>query len=235
MLQRLFSILCSLLLLTSTFTPTVYAEKCLELPEEVDEFGATYTSTSEAEQTTWDLWLSKERITYSYPDRQLADIWYRISVQPKERIAKERWFLKHKRFVEYEPVDLETTRQALSWQRLRTLHLPEALTDHPNAVRYRCLDAERHTFEDGNVLVNATYLPALNLIAELTVRRTIDARLVRHEQLQDIRPRKASQAFYAKRDALAGLDFADIGDNEADPFVKAGIASGLIEHDEHGH
>lgn len=38
--------------------------------------------------------------------------------------------------------------------------------------------------------------------------------------------------FFAKGEGYQAMDFTDIGDNEAGPFINAIINQGFIEHDE---
>ena len=47
-------------------------------------------------------------------------------------------------------------------------------------------------------------------------------------------PNQTSQ-FFAKGQGHQTMNFADIGDNEVDPFISAMINQGFVEHDERHH
>jgi hypothetical protein len=196
------------------------------------ELIATYRSSSSAgtaaDDHRWRYWRSPNRIAFEHPEPGVVEVWSRY---PNGELAFERWFTDAGRAVTYTSGELRSVGRDGGWA-AQTAIVPPAvmgvLASHGKAS-FRCLAAERRAGELHGRRYRLTWLPALELPAELVVTTASgEHRLV----LEALSGANELEEAFARGLSLDRLDFADVGDNEADPFIAKLIAQGFVEHPE---
>lgn len=165
---------------------------------------------------TWLLWREPNRVETRLPDGG-GERWWRNA---RGDVHHQRLFHTQRRLIEYTPVDLRALGAAPAWERLAHLIDPALLggvlkridtataLGRP-AVRYRGrVRGVRH---------EVLWLVRERLPARMQLRyhdRTVTVRL------KEIHPMDRSPWPRTDTDTYLATDYADIGDDEADPFLR---------------
>lgn len=177
----------------------------------------------------WE-WIPGEgRALYFYPQTRIAEDW---SVLESGRVRLERAFLDAQRGVSYGPADLRDIQAEEDWSQLRSpvsaallarLHRTDTEGDG-------CQRIDTYAGRVGDTHYEIRWAAAGGYPQRLVSRRR--DRVVR----QRLARRLSAAEVAALQKALGEIDYvdyADVGDNEADPFVSRLIGLGFIEHGEH--
>lgn len=176
----------------------------------------------------WE-WIPKDqRVLYVYPDRQIAEGW---TVLTNGRVRLERAFLDAHRGISYEPADLLDIQAESNWQHLRQ-PVPESLLGQLNRTDSKGEGCDRIDIYEGRIGDTRYEI-------HWAVAGNYPQQFVSHQQGREVRQhleRLLSAADVEVRLAQMGavdyMDYADVGDNEADPFVLQLIELGFVEHGE---
>ena len=155
--------------------------------------------------------------------------WFKLS---NGSVQKTAHFDHFKRSIEYQAKPMSDER----WQQIRQLipnNKKQSLTFSGSQLK-GCYQQESYQWENeesnlhGKLLWNAD----LNLVTELTLKQ---GKQQSHWQLEKIeQDEEIIEAEFAQRASYQATDFADIGDNESDPFLIKMINLGFIEHSSSG-
>lgn len=155
--------------------------------------------------------------------------WFKLSNGSVQKIAH---FDHFKRSIEYQAKLMSDDR----WQQIRQL-IPNSKRQSLNFEGSQlkgCYQQETYQWENkvsnlqGKLLWNAD----LKLVTELTIKQ---GDRQSYWQLEKIEQDEAIiEAAFAQRANYQATDFADIGDNESDPFLIKMINLGFIEHGSSG-
>ena len=177
-----------------------------------------------AVEREWHYWRKPHLVAYEYPDNGISEVWYRT---PNGRISLERRFDDYGRSIQYEPADLSMMSRADQWGELRaTVVLDEF---EPEAVS-ACAGTQTFVRKRDEAESVVQWLPGLHLPASITTVR--DGRRTETELLS-VTTAADAERFFAVGLEYDSMDYADIGDNEADPFIRQMIRLGFVEHDDH--
>lgn len=151
--------------------------------------------------------------------------WFKLN---NGSVQKTAHFDHFKRSIEYQAKPMSTDR----WQQIRQL-IQDSKRYSLKFLGSRlkgCYQQESYQWENeasnlqGKLLWNAD----LKLVTELTIKQ---GEQQSHWQLEKIELDKdVIEAAFAQRANYQATDFADIGDNESDPFLIKMINLGFIEH-----
>lgn len=192
---------------------------------------------SKSEQN-WRYIRQANKVVFYYPMRNVAEQWMR---NEKQQLAFERWFLTPKRVIQYENGDLKSIGQDQQWRAVSQVLNPEILSQlEPQAsTRYLCWQQDNYQGEKNGIQIKVAWLPQLNLLRRISWVQGEQQKSITLQQLQSLEQVKS---IFTQRETYAEMDFADIGDNEADPFVATMIDQGFgVERDpsmypeQHGH
>lgn len=198
-------------------------------------FSANYTIKKETyeqhhqhkntQQKSLTLWRDNHRIAHENSNPEITSVWYKLR---NGRISLTRYFDKYQRGIEYEPVDIQGEKQEWSSKQLLVskhlltrLHKDETIGKSCNqVVYYSGKFADRH--------IKVALLKQQNLLLEyVEIRPDGKIRWTMDKLTSD--KTKVKQAF-DKYKAYSTTDYADVGDNESDPFLSKMITMGFIEH-----
>lgn len=194
---------------------------CLMPPDDPERFGARVRIVEEGRGPVreWLYWRLPRRVAYEYPDRQWAELWYRLD---GGQVSYQRRIDQHKRVINYSPATLRLLDDNQDWERQRQLVSLAGLTNQGSDL-YRCQPVSRWQGELDGSPATVFWSDALGMA--LRIQRGTTELLV-----TEFAEALATTGFFQRDRNYVDLDFADIGDNESDPFIRTMIAQGFIEH-----
>lgn len=184
------------------------------------------------------LWRNGDRVAHEYSDTRITEIFERTS---NGKLRLERHFDDFKRGIEYQPNEIRNRGDADDWNLtyqlvadnlLASMHLEASAGSGCDTVKTFSLTKDTATIEL-DWLANQQLLQRYT---EIAPDRRVTWKLV--ATITD--PERIRNAFAARAD-YDMTDYADIGDNESDPFLMRMINTGFVEHgasgfyDAHGH
>ncbi len=211
---------------------------CEELREIL---GASYTISSNGRQDVkLDFWRAGNQVMYHYPDRNVADQWTRTR---NGFLKPVRYFTADERAIEYDAFDINGGKGSKDWEsrsrwisqdRLESMQLTGSEGEG-------CLRTETYDFAPTDRMgkpvpfsgASLTWLPELQLVERYLVRNTdsLGQRRITQWRMDELKTdatlvERSLQAF----DDFAATDYADVGDNESDPFLMKMIRLGFVQH-----
>ncbi len=184
------------------------------------------------------LWRNDKEVAHQYPQEEITEIWNLVR---DGRIRPIRYFEGEKRGIEYQPEDINKGKGDRNWPGKFQL-ISEQQKDKMTLVSSEgqgCDRVETYEFKNGKAQIRLSWLPALKLVQAYSVQR-------QHQllqwQLTDVFDNQTRiQALFQSYKDYQLTDYADIGDNENDPFLLKLINLGFVSHgasgfyDEHGN
>lgn len=184
------------------------------------------------------LWRDDRRVAHEYKDTHMTNLWEQVS---NGSVRLVRFFDEDHRAIEYQPGEVQYDNDTNQWQRMYQLVTQQMLQDMElTSSKGQGCDLEQHyQLEKDGVMISMIWLSNLNLVSEMTETTEAGSR---HWQMSElINEQSKVKAAFSERDAYQSTDYADIGDNESDPFLMKMINLGHISHgasgfyDEDGH
>ena len=236
--------LAGVLALAVVFTSSsaVLAE---EAPASCDELsqvlGASYTVSSNGRQdVNLEFWRAGSRVLYHYPERNLADQW---TLTSNGYLKPVRYFTADKRAIEYDAFDINGGKGSRDWES-RSRWITQSQMDAMQLTGTQgegCMKTETYEFtptgkngkSDPFSSVSLTWLPELQLVESYQVRNadSLGQRRISRWKLEVLKTDKALvDASLHAFDDFAATDYADVGDNESDPFLMKMIKLGFVQH-----
>lgn len=161
-----------------------------------------------------------------YADTGMTELWE----QPVEgRLRLVKYFNAEKRGIEYQPGEVAAATADSDWSARRRL-VSDRLIESMTPVERTGDGCDRqvtYRSDEGERSVELVRLPGPDIVERYVVNRPgLTVRLV-------LESRRGGAYVNEYFDTLAGYpttDYADIGDNESDPFLMKMINQGFIEH-----
>ncbi|MFT5757744.1 MAG: hypothetical protein ACI9LM_002480 [Alteromonadaceae bacterium] len=213
-----------LALTSSAFS--LFAQTCLL---EKDTLSAQYQVTIKQDNKTitaqnFTLYRHDSVVAYQYKEQGKTELWQHYQ---DDKVALNRYFDKQQRGIEYQPNEL---RAAVNWQEKYQLISDEKIAQMTKVTQVGsdCYQQSEYSLVEEGSTIRLTWLPKLKLIKRLQVTHGKNVKIwqlntLDHEQAQVL-------AFFKQKDSYQSTDYADIGDNEDDPFLAKMINQGFIEH-----
>lgn len=176
------------------------------------------------------LWRKGGQALHEYPEEQLADLWEHT---PNKQIRLVRHFDEFERAIEYQPGEIKEGRTKGAWNTKRQLIADDQL-EKMQLTRTEGEDCDKsvtYVSETENKTAQLEWLTELQLVKAMTEThsdRTIELQL--EATMTD--PQEVEAALI-KRSDFQSTDYADIGDNESDPFLLKMINLGFTGHSHH--
>lgn len=213
--------------LLAGFHTTTYAGQCS--PTQLGAYyNATKTKAGKQEKINLQLWRKDQLAMHAYPNGT-GEIWHQL---PNQQMRLDKFFDQDKRLVEYESADLTTLGKTKTWYSVSLLFNP-ALLEKLSKVQEEgsdCELTETYQGEVGQHTFNIKWQPARKLLVTLKAQsKAKDFTESWHMEKLVTDPNKVTKAFDTRLN-YRSTDFADIGDNEADPFFRKMINLGYIDH-----
>lgn len=165
---------------------------------------------------------TKDRVAIVREHEQMVDTWF----NGDRGVNFRRWFLKDKRRIDYEAGDLKTLGSYAPLSEQGKLVVPGVVKHlgEPQKVKFRCLDASARTARLGSTSAIVVELKSGVLAAYV---RTSAGRREEMKLTGSLSQTQLDQLL-AKEKELKPTDFADVGDNESDPFLAKAIRQGFV-------
>ncbi|MFL0802668.1 MAG: hypothetical protein K6L81_03050 [Agarilytica sp.] len=177
----------------------------------------------------FSLWRKANEVAHVDKEKSITEIW---NVTRHGFVRPVRYFDKDKRAIEYQPTEINNGKGDKDWS-LKFQLVSDGLLERmtlKEKLGTGCDRVEHYTFEDKlkKMTMSLAWLPEYKLMKSYArqyknaeIRWTLDKietdrALVLHE--------------FSLRQAYKTTDYADIGDNESDPFLRRMIHLGFIEH-----
>lgn len=165
---------------------------------------------------TWLLWREPDRVETRLPTG-VGELWWR---DVRGDVHYQRLFHEHRRLIEYTPVDMHALGAAPDWARLAHLIDPALLGNELKRIETTTAfgrAAVRYRGRVRGIRHEVLWLVRERLPAHMRIRyddRTVTVRL------KAIHPIEQSPWPRTNTEAYRVTDYADIGDDEADPYLR---------------
>ncbi|WP_341217993.1 hypothetical protein [Neptunomonas phycophila] len=230
MMKLIYATISTALFTTVTFTSAAYADESCSAS--ANSLHASYqaTQTLNTENTTRniqvDLWRQGNVVMHSYPNGT-GDIWHKL---PKNQMRMDKYFDQAKRLIEYEAADLTTLGKSKTWDSVNYLINKNFLTQltKESETGSGCQITTKYSGEVNGTTYHIEWNPSLDLLVSM---KASNKRLIESWNLAQLDTQKSEvETAINQRFKYMTTDFADIGDNEADPFLIKMINLGYIDH-----
>ena len=184
--------------------------------------------THQVKKTELTLIRNKTQVAYVYPVSNVTDVWLKY---PNNQVTLNRYFEEQKRVIEYQPNEL---KRAVDWQKKYQLITPTQIKELNliTKVGNGCYQQEEYHLKKDNIVINLSWLPQLNLVERLQISQQGHTKTW---QLHNVESSEDEvKQFFAKHYQYQSTDYADIGDNESDPFLVKMINLGFVDHSPQG-
>lgn len=173
-------------------------------------------------ESTFILWRTPHQVAKQNP--QFIELWQELRNQ---QIRPIRYFQEAQRGIEYQPSEVQGKQDWSSKYQLVSDKLLASMT-HQKSTGGGCELTEYYTKQQGESKIELSWLANQKLLKSIRIStpgysREIVLTASNHNQ-QEV------QAQFAKWDSYQTTDYADIGDNESDPFLAKMINQGFVEH-----
>jgi hypothetical protein len=184
-----------------------------------------------AETQDWYLWRQTASVAMQERNGKSGHLWRRDS---NNQISYQWLFPIAKKAIIYYPGDLRALQQYPDWKKLAGVIDPallgSALTAH-GEVTIRNRRARRYRGRVDGQEIEVLWLEQEQLAARVHRRRKEDQEIV---ELKELYPLEQSPWPRLEAVGYESMDYADVGDKEADPFVRAFLRGGGRTHG-HAH
>ncbi|MCL1074763.1 hypothetical protein [Shewanella dokdonensis] len=189
-------------------------------------WGIQYQLSGEKQGTLLLLRQQAQTVFYN-PQNQVAEWW---NFDNPQHPQFSRVFGEAKRRIDYYMGDLRTLGVQVSQTEIESFaaaHLRQVLTKEPQSA---CAEAEAYEGDYHQVHYRMLWSTALQL--PLSLETTVQGKVSRWQAQQFVATDDVTQHFQQWQ-TYKSTDFADVGDNEQDPFLAKMINQGFVEHSEH--
>lgn len=213
-------------------------ETCSTISEQL---GAHYSISANGQAARpLDFWRSANRVLYSYPAEQIADQW---TLTANGYLKPTRFFTMDERSIEYDPFDINRGKGSRDWEsranwitreKLESLQKTGSSGEGCEQVdTYVSIPSSAGSAADAWFSIELSWMPNLWLVQSYRLKTTdkLGLRRMLHWQLEGLESDTSTvSAAFRAYDGYAATDYADIGDNESDPFLMKMIRLGFVEH-----
>jgi|AZIC01.1.fsa_nt_gi hypothetical protein len=206
------------------------ADQCMRNTEIV---GAEYAlsqihNNEDAEQKhVMNLWRTKTQVAHEYLNNGITELWQKVS---NGEVRLVRYFDHEQQAIEYQPGEVSYRNANNHWQQMQHMISDDLLTKMSliNKSGHGCDAVETYQLTTDTQNLTVEWMPKLQLMKSLlNVSGGVKTQWKLIELIND---EQAITQEFAKREQYRATDYADIGDNESDPFLQKMIAMGYINH-----
>ncbi|MBE0377507.1 hypothetical protein [Pseudoalteromonas prydzensis] len=215
-------LIASLLLIS----PLASASQCalesqyVQANYQVNSEQTTNNTLAQAQQFT--LWRTPHQVAEQ--GSELVEVWQQLSNQ---QIRPIRYFQAHQRGIEYQPSEVQgeqdwsTKYQLVSDDFIAKMTLKSEQGEG-------CEQLQNYQLVQGDTKIELAWLVNKKLLSSMRISKP---QLTQTLTLDKVKFDKAAvMQQFANWDSFQTTDYADIGDNEGDPFLAKMINLGFIEH-----
>ncbi|WP_193050021.1 hypothetical protein [Pseudoalteromonas undina] len=218
------------LIMSALFSASSFAEQCDINPQVLK---ATYTIINKAPQAlknnkensqTLTLWRNEQQVAHQ--SQVITELWQHTS---NNQIRPIRYFNAQQRGIEYQPSEVQGVQNWSAKVQLVDNHLIEKMI-LVSTEGEGCNEIKNYSLEENNSQYNLAFFTHSKLVKTFSISNLANkaSTSLSLDAVQNDTP--AIKAQFAKWDNFQTTDYADIGDNESDPFLAKMINLGFIEH-----
>lgn len=208
---------------------------CLEWQQE-SPLRAEYTITKtpkvrgSSKDKSWVFWRlgdSQSPVAFEYPAEQVTDVWHPTR---NGYLQLTRYFDFASRGVEYHSADLNRGRGLRGWDGKYQVFSDQALAQMQkiNAEDIGCMSQSRYLKKKVASSVSIKWLQQVKIPLEIQYRSA--GQVITHRLVNLSKVSEADSSKFKQRSDYNLIDFADIGDNESDPFLLSMMNLGFVNH-----
>ena len=215
-------------ILMSAVSTTVFAEQCQ--PERLGaKYKLTQTHSAPASEKSrlMNLWRMQGLVAHVYPQQEITEVWNQVK---DGRIRPVRYFDHDKRAIEYAPGDLNRGKGDRNWDGKYQMISADLLLSMTTISESGtgCLRQVNYQRQSNGETLQLTWLPELKLVKYFQQTRGDES--VRWQLLEMVSDQNKISQQFTSREKYTSTDYADIGDNETDPFFRKMINLGFVSH-----
>lgn len=218
-------LLCIIVLFYSQFT---FAKQCDINPNQLI---AKYQIDQSTElgyirESQLELYRFGEQVGHFFPQQRYGDWW---SKTQNNQLMLTRYFPNFERSIEYQSEDLNKSKRNKNlWVKKRQL-ISNKLLSKMQVIGVEgqgCYQVELLKHRSKGKTYHARWLPKLQLVERLEI--TKGTRLISRWRMSDVQSANDKiKNYVAEINSYKATDYADIGDNENDPFLAKMINQGF--------
>ena len=188
-------------------------------------------NSDQLESKSFTLWRYQNRVAIQYQHSHTTELWEQTK---RGDLRLVRYFNDYHRGIEYQPNEIHFEGADSDWSskyQLVSNSLLKRMTGVSSEEK-KCSSLKTLYLEENTQSIWLTWLADLNILQSMRIKdkkNQIDWKLTHKftekDQVED---------FFANLDSFDTVDYADVGDNETDPFLLKMINLGFIEHS-HSH
>ncbi|MEL0641578.1 hypothetical protein V6260_13275 [Pseudoalteromonas aliena] len=184
------------------------------------------TNTHNHEQSTQSLTLWRNSSQVAHQREVITELWQHLA---NKQIRPIRYFNAEQRGIEYQPSEVRGIQNWSAKSQLVDNHLIEKMT-LLNTQGTGCDEVKNYTLSENGNDFNLAFFTHSKLVKTFSVsnKKSQTTTLLSLNNVNTDEPLISAQ--FAKWDRFQTTDYADIGDNEGDPFLAKMINLGFIEH-----
>ena len=176
----------------------------------------------------FSLWRDgQDTVAHQHEDAGVVDVWHK---RDDAHLQLIRYFDADKEAIEYFPGDIPGSGRGMDWPGKFTLLSKDMLSGmkKTSSEGEGCDLKEMYRLEKDDKALEIIWRPALELIEAQTLTQHGESQTWTLTSLTSDAAKVA--AFFTAREDYHATDYADIGDNESDPFFRKMIRLGFVDH-----
>ena len=215
----------ALLIIATLVSTSSFASQC---DIDAKHLKADYkiTNSHKAQQNSESLTLWRNNQQVAHQSEVITELWQHLA---NKQIRPIRYFNAQQRGIEYQPSEVRGVQSWSAKSQLVDNHLIEKMT-LVNTQNTGCDEVKNYELTEGDNQFKLALFTQSNLVKTFSVTNK-KAQTNTVLSLNNVSSNKAEiTEQFAKWDRFQTTDYADIGDNENDPFLAKMINLGFIEH-----
>lgn len=191
------------------------------------EFSQTRTGNIPKPKHILNLWRLENQVAHERIDTGITDLWQQLS---NGRVRLIRYFDVEQHAIEYQADEIKYRNVDEHWQKLQHMVTNNLLTKMTVIAQsgYGCDRLETYQLTTDKQILTIKWMPEYQLIkSSLTVS---DDEEKRWQLISLTNDQQTIEQEFIRRDNYQSTDYADIGDNESNPFLIKMINLGHISH-----
>jgi len=173
------------------------------------------------------LWRNGIQVAHEYKDNRITELWEQSRTGS---LRLERHFDDYQRGIEYQPSEINNGRGVTDWSQKYQLVSKNLIASMQLDATHGegCDKLEIYLLKRGDTSITLEWLPNQQLVKSFKEQNP--SRTIVWELQETITGADEVRAAFSTRAAYQTTDYADIGDNESDPFFLKMMNLGFIAH-----
>ena len=184
------------------------------------------TNTHKNEQSTQSLTLWRNNSQVAHQREVITELWQHLA---NKQIRPIRYFNAQQRGIEYQPSEVRGVQNWSAKNQLVDNQLIEKMT-LKKTQGTGCDEVKNYTYQEGENTYTLAFYSQTQLVKSFSVNNTKNQTITLLSLNNVSYNKQQVTSQFAQWDRFQTTDYADIGDNENDPFLAKMINLGFIEH-----